>query len=207
MVHIIIKNLALVAVFIFTVSPFGSSQQLYDDGSLAARGEGLYGNLDARNFHANLDARDLYDEFDARDLFDELGARDFYDGSEALYVRSYIDDKINLALRSYDVALQELYTRASEAEIASQIATWTKRYNDAKALLRPAVQRERDAKKALDKDKNNKTLQTAYRKAGNEVHTIRGSMEGAEESLDHWKAQKPSPGPSRSSSPSKGSHK
>ncbi|KAF5330985.1 hypothetical protein D9619_005202 [Psilocybe cf. subviscida] len=195
MVSSIIRNFALVVVCVTLGTPFyGHSQSLYDDGSLAIRGEGMYGDINARNIYSELDTRDLYDDFDTRD---------FHNPNQALSVREYIDEQISLALRSYDDTFQELYRRATEAEIKKEIEEWTKEYNDGKKLLRDAVKAERDTGRALDKDPHNKELQKAHWKAGNELHTIRGAYEATEEQLEHLKSLKPSPGPGRTPSPPK----
>ncbi|KAH6901952.1 hypothetical protein BKA70DRAFT_1405289 [Coprinopsis sp. MPI-PUGE-AT-0042] len=168
MVAVNAKNLLLIAAAIVCAAPFTSAQRLYDDGSLSLR--------------------------DIEDYYSDLSARTY----EPLSIREYIDEQIELALREYDDAFEELTARATQKEIDENLKTWQNREKDAKKKLKPAQEKEKEAKKALDKDPNNEEKKKAYRRAGNDVHTLRESLEGAREQVEYWKKAKASPSPAGS---------
>ncbi|KAH6901942.1 hypothetical protein BKA70DRAFT_1229401 [Coprinopsis sp. MPI-PUGE-AT-0042] len=64
--------------------------------------------------------------------------------------------------------------------------------------LKDAQTKEKEAKKALDSDPNNEEKKKAYRRAGNDVNTLRDSLGGAREQVEFWKKAKASPSPERS---------
>jgi hypothetical protein len=163
MVIITGKNLLLVAAVIIGAAPFTSAQRLYDDGSLSLR--------------------DFYDDHS------DLSARSY---NEPLSIREYIDDQIELALREYDDVFDELVARHTQKEIDDKIKYWQKAERDARKNLKPAQDKQKAAKKALDKDPNNKDKKRAYKRAGDELDTVRGAMGAAEDELVFWRKQKAS---------------
>ncbi|KAH6901934.1 hypothetical protein BKA70DRAFT_1307792 [Coprinopsis sp. MPI-PUGE-AT-0042] len=172
MVAITGKSFLLIAAAIIGAAPFTSAQRLYDDGSLSLR------------------------DFD--DYYSGLSARSF----ERLSIREYIDEQIDLALREYDDVFDELTARHTEQKIREEVQKWEREVARTRPLLKPAVDKEKAARKNKAKDPK------AHQKAKNELDTIRGSLEGYEENLSYWKGQRPSPAPgSAPGSPGKGKKK
>jgi hypothetical protein len=123
---------------------------------------------------------------------------------EALSVREYIDEQIEIALRDYEEEIQELFARHTQAEITSKINYFRSALARSEPLLRPAVRAMQDAKRRSDRAPNDQALKQAYRKAKNNADTQRGIVEQDREQLEYWQRQRPSPSPGRSPSPSKG---